>query len=183
MTRVICTLLSHYWCSNEIQKLIVWRRFCELYQTTNCRTCWINPQCRSMLINENQFSGIGPNVDEQRSLSINSNHYRSILLNKDQCKSMPIIAGSEHVCLWSSIDRHWSLLSQIYLSWSELIGNDLYWAIFWINCWKLIAIDRHWGLVQHVLKLTIAHQSTVTEGPLWSTVLKKKKVFPPKQAK
>ncbi len=28
---------------------------------------------------------------------------------------------------------HWSLLRRIDLSWSAMLGNDLYWATFWIN--------------------------------------------------
>ncbi len=36
-----------------------------------------------------------------------------------------------------------TLLRRIDLYWSAMIGNDLYWATFWINSWNLIFIDPH----------------------------------------
>ncbi len=93
-----------------------------------------------------------PNDDQCWSIKISFQESIPMWTNKDQCRSLPILNtyASEPVLI--CIDWHWSLLlSQIDLYWLLLIGNDLYWARFWINSWKLIFIYRHWGLIRHVL--------------------------------
>ena len=89
------------------------------------RTCWINPQCRSMSINRNQISGIDPKCGSiDHCLSIKINLIKQPLIQQ-----------------WSAlihIDPHWSLLSKIYLYWSKLIGKDLYWDQF-------LNFDLYWS--------------------------------------
>ncbi len=56
-------------------------------------------------------------------------------INAVQCRSSS---------LWSSIDRHWSVLRSIDHYWSSLIGIDLYWDTFLVNARNLI---RHWSVL------------------------------------
>ncbi len=71
----------------------------------------------------------------------------------------------KYICLWSSIDLHWSTLICIELYWVKLIFIDRNWsAMSFIephfrsipeNWFLLIGIDRHWGLIQHVLLYSV----------------------------